>query len=283
MLILTKAEMVNTTTANFKGKVSFIPTMGALHEGHLSLVEKGKELGDLTVCSIFVNPTQFNEATDLEKYPRMVSSDLRKLMDVGCDIVFLPSVDEIYPENVDTSVELDLQGLDNTMEGKHRPGHFEGVVHVVKRLLDIVGPDFLIMGQKDYQQFRIIEWMIEKLELPVKIIMGETKREHSGLAMSSRNARLSAEERKKASIIFEQLQWIVKSFGAYPVSVLTEKAWKTLEAAGLKPEYIELVDGESLLPVTQGQHHSRIVVAAAARLGQVRLIDNMIIRQNTIN
>lgn len=278
MLILTKAAMIHAVTAEFKGKVSFIPTMGALHEGHLSLVDKGKELGDLVVCSIFVNPTQFNEASDLEKYPRTVSADLRKLIDRGCDMVFLPDVSEIYPDRVDTRIDLDLEGIDKPMEGQHRPGHFQGVVRVVKRLLDIVDTDFLIMGQKDYQQYRIIERMIEKLDLPVEIVMGDTLREPSGLAMSSRNARLSAEERDKASVIYAALKSIEKNFRSGDPVELVRKAWSRLEESGLEPEYIELVDGDTLLPIVKSRDYSKVVVAAAARLGQVRLIDNVIIQ-----
>jgi pantoate--beta-alanine ligase len=167
--------------------IGFVPTMGALHEGHLSLIRTSKAATDLTVCSIFVNPTQFNDPNDLEKYPRQTDQDIHLLHGVATDILFLPEVEAVYPPDLDTSVNLDFGSLDKLMEGEHRPGHFNGVAQVVKRLLDLVQPDKLFMGQKDYQQFCICNSLITQLQLPVALVRCAIVREASGLAMSSRN------------------------------------------------------------------------------------------------
>ncbi|MCB0637818.1 MAG: pantoate--beta-alanine ligase, partial [Lewinella sp.] len=178
------AERVNNRT------VGFVPTMGALHEGHLALVRQSLAENQVTVCSIFVNPTQFNDSDDLKKYPRTPGKDLEKLAMVGCDVAFLPNVAEVYPPGLDTALPLDLAGLDRSLEGAHRPGHFAGVVQVVKRFLDLVEPHRLYLGQKDFQQQLIIRHMVQALNLPVKVLTVPTVREPDGLAMSSRNTLL---------------------------------------------------------------------------------------------
>ena len=176
---------------NVTHDVGFVPTMGALHEGHLSLIRMSKSSNSLCICSIFVNPTQFNQTADLQKYPRTTSKDISLLAKVGCDVLFLPDESEVYPSDLDTSVKIDMNGLDTVMEGEFRPGHFAGVMQVVKRLLDITQPTHLYMGQKDFQQFSIIKHMIKQLDMPVNLVMAPTVREENGLAKSSRNERLT--------------------------------------------------------------------------------------------
>lgn len=258
--------------------VGFVPTMGALHSGHLSLISQSKTENDLTVCSIFVNPTQFNDPNDLARYPRNPVKDIEMLEGVGCDVVFLPSVAEIYPPDLDTTPKFSLGHLDKVMEGEFRPGHFAGVVQVVKRLLDIVQPIRLYMGQKDFQQFSIIRFMISELHLPVVLVMGATVREADGLAMSSRNVRLSEAERRIAPAIYQSLTRIKATVSAELPSVLVAREKEALTAAGLRPEYLEIVDAETLLPVATPPDKSRQIIACvAAWLGNVRLIDNMIL------
>lgn len=258
--------------------VGFVPTMGALHSGHLSLIAQSKAENDLTVCSIFVNPTQFNDPNDLARYPRNPVKDIEMLEGVGCDVVFLPSVHEIYPPDLDTTPQISLGQLDKVLEGEFRPGHFAGVVQVVKRLLDIVQPARLYMGQKDFQQFSIIRFMIRELHLPVQLVMGPTVREADGLAMSSRNVRLSETERSIAPAIYQSLARIKAALDTAPPPLLAEGEKQALTAAGLRPEYLEIVDAETLLPVVTTPDKSRQIIAcAAAWLGNVRLIDNMIL------
>lgn len=263
-----------------KGRtIGFVPTMGALHAGHLKLVRASMKKCDVTVCSIFVNPTQFNDPKDLQKYPRNLERDKALLKETGLQIIFAPGIREIYPKNLDTTVHIDLAGLDKTLEGAFRPGHFEGVVQVVKRLLDIVRPDVLFMGQKDFQQFTIIRHLINTLKLRVQLEVIPTEREAGGLAMSSRNERLTREFRKKAEVIFETLTYLKSSLGTKPISNIRDEALKKITSAGLKPEYIELVDGHTLQPVNVPVIHHYIVGLIAAWAGDIRLIDNMILKE----
>lgn len=261
--------------------IGFIPTMGALHDGHISLISKSLEENQLTVCSIFVNPTQFNQAEDLEKYPRMPALDIARLADAGCHIVFLPEVEVIYPPGLETRLDIDLNGLDRVMEGAHRPGHFAGVVQVVNRLLDIIQPHRLYMGQKDYQQVSVIRRMLELQQSPVELIMVPTVREADGLAMSSRNMRLNQEERVLAPVIYSTLQHLrqeaLKKGAAFPS--LTEAAFDRLQAAGLRPEYVSIVNGNNLQPLSSMPETGSVVTCVAAWLGEIRLIDNLIIRE----
>lgn len=262
-----------------KGKtIGFVPTMGALHEGHLKLVHTCIEHCDVAVSSIFVNPTQFNDPSDLVKYPRNLEKDSVMLKKAGLHILWAPKEKEIYPENLDTRVEIDLAGLDKVLEGFHRPGHFEGVVQVVKRLLDIVQPDVLFMGQKDFQQFTIIHHLIQELKLPVRLEVVPTVRESHGLAMSSRNERLSNELRQKAKVIFESLQDAHKNLGKISPAIISQKALDKIRAAGLKPEYFEISDGFTLQTVQDPGQHKYIVGLVAAWAGDVRLIDNLIFK-----
>jgi pantoate--beta-alanine ligase len=255
-------------------KIGFTPTMGALHQGHLSLIQLSKRENDCSVCSIFVNPTQFNDPKDLEKYPRTPGKDLALLDSVGTDVVFMPSVAEIYPPDLDTSLQLDLGQLDQVLEGEFRPGHFKGMAQVVKRLLDLVSPDHLYMGQKDFQQVTIVRAMIQQLNLPVRLVRGETLREADGLAMSSRNVRLSAENRAKAPIIYQTLQWVKSRLGEMPIDVLEEAAMQRLTVTDFRPEYFRIVRTDNL---QSGQVGDELVACVACWAGEVRLIDNLIL------
>lgn len=261
-----------------KGKtIGFSPTMGALHEGHMSLMEYSKNLCDYSVCSIFVNPTQFNEISDLKKYPRTMAEDKKLLRKIDLDILYAPTIDQIYPENLSTKVKVDLEGLDTRLEGAFRPGHFEGVVQVVNRLLDVVKPDKLFMGQKDFQQFTIIGNMIRQLELSVELVVVPIKREKDGLAMSSRNVRLSPHFRKQALVLSRMLNYAAQTIENDEFAKIKATAIDQIESSGLKIEYFELIDGNTLLPLSTRKDSDYIVAVVAAWAGDVRLIDNAIL------
>lgn len=253
--------------------IGFVPTMGALHEGHLSLIEKAKATCDVVVASIFVNPTQFNKAADLDKYPRMPDEDVALLESVGCDFLFLPTTNTMYPVGYE-HLKMDLSPLDEVMEGKYRPGHFAGVVDVVSRLFDIVKPTHAFFGRKDFQQVMIIKYMTKKLNLPIEIVVGDTIREQSGLAMSSRNLRLTEQQKQQASVIYETLSF-GKEMAPFlsPQEVLVEMI-SILEASTLELEYLEIVDVETLLPLTDFWLPGA-TACVVAYSGEVRLIDNL--------
>ena len=258
--------------------IGFVPTMGALHAGHLALIEQSRKNCDISICSIFVNPTQFNESSDLEKYPRTPDKDIKALEQAYCDILFMPTVSAVYPPEVNNELNIPLNGLDELMEGAHRPGHFAGVVQVVSRLLDIVEPDQLFMGQKDYQQFAIIRHMINVQQRPVKIQMVATVREPDGLAMSSRNVRLSPEFRKKAPILYETLNDAKRKFYEQSIAQNEAEAIAKINAQGLETEYFSIVNGQTLQVFSEGEKMHSVVACVAAWAGDVRLIDNLIIR-----
>ena len=263
-----------------KGKIiGFVPTMGALHEGHMSLIQMARNECDVVVCSIFVNPTQFNQKSDLKKYPRTLKEDMAMLTKEGTDYLFHPSVDEIYPSGLDASIKVDLNGLDRQMEGAFRPGHFEGVVQVVHRLLDIVKPDKLYMGQKDFQQFTIIQQMIDELEMPVELVVCPIMREEDGLAMSSRNRRLDPGIRKKAGILHKTLNWVKNSMHDHTPMQASKKAMEKMTITGFKPEYVTIINGNTLRPIRSFTTHDYVVVCTAVWAGDVRLIDNMILKK----
>ncbi len=260
--------------------IGFAPTMGALHDGHMELIRLSHRDGNRTVASIFVNPTQFNDPKDLEKYPRTPEKDLLLLHDTGCDAVFMPSVEEVYPPGSDVKIDLDFRQLDEVMEGVFRPGHFIGMATVVHRLLDIVQPQSLYMGQKDFQQLTIVRDMIRQLHMPIQLVMCPTVRESDGLAMSSRNTRLSPGMRAVAPVIYQTLQWVSAEIVHRPASLLQAEAMQKLQAAGLQPEYFEIVDGISLLPVEHWEESDFMVVCTAAFAGEVRLIDNLVLKND---
>ncbi len=255
--------------------------MGALHRGHAALTRTSRHECDLTVVSIFVNPTQFNDAGDLKTYPRTPDSDIQLLTDQGCDFLYLPEVDDVYPDGQDAdslAMNLDYGMLTDRLEGAHRPGHFAGVVQVVSRLLDIVRPDVLYLGQKDYQQVAVIRKMVHLLELSVKITVVPTVREQDGLALSSRNRRLSPDERLAAGKINQHLAAVAAGLrSGWPARELERLAWEGIAAIPpLEPEYVEVIDGHTLLPYEDGDAVEELVVATAVRVGGVRLIDNRI-------
>lgn len=287
MLIFKKVADLRQWLARQDLMVGFVPTMGALHAGHLELVRMAKREGCTTVASIFVNPTQFNDPSDLEKYPRTPEKDAELLVGARCDALFIPSVEEVYPPGEDLRIELDFKQLDKVMEGVFRPGHFTGMATVVHRLLDIVRPQKLYMGQKDYQQLAIVRDMVRQLSMPVEVIMCPTVREPDGLAMSSRNVRLSPEMRAAAPAIYQTLLWAKAALEQdLPVPDIQESAMRRLQEAGLRPEYFDLVDGQTLNPIRskgailflneRGRSES-IVACTAALAGDVRLIDNLVL------
>jgi pantoate--beta-alanine ligase len=255
--------------------IGFVPTMGTLHEGHLSLIRQSKKQCDKTVCSIFVNPIQFNNKEDLEKYPRMFEQDKALLEKEGCDIIFNPTEKEIYPEEI--TEKYDFGRLEKVMEGAFRPGHFNGVAVVVKRLFDIVEPHISFFGEKDFQQLAIIRNLVDQLRLPIKIVGCEIIREKDGLAMSSRNLRLNEEERAEAPYIYEQLK-LAKNLVHNNINTFDVKG-QIIENFKAHPnfriEYFEIADPDTLEPIAnmQGKVKSRAFIAAF--LGKIRLIDNI--------
>ena len=256
------------------GSVGFVPTMGALHRGHLSLVEAAARENPLVVVSIFVNPTQFNNPDDLKRYPRNLKSDLQLLESAGANIVFAPEVEEIYPEP-DTR-KFDFGALVQMMEGKYRPGHFNGVAQVVSKLFEIVKPDKAYFGLKDFQQLAVINKMVKMLGIPVEIVPCPIVREESGLAMSSRNELLTSEERKNAAMIYHTLRRASELSGEKTVGETESWVIKTVNKNPfLNVEYFEIVDFETLQPVQSWNHKGRKIVCIAVYCGNVRLIDNL--------
>ena len=256
--------------------VGFAPTMGALHEGHLSLVAAAKSKCDVSVCSIFVNPTQFNDPKDLEKYPRTEEKDSEMLRSAGNDILFMPSVNEVYPPGLDLKNALDFGAMATVMEGAFRPGHFDGMAQVVKRLLEIVQPDFLFMGQKDFQQFSVVQNMLLQLKSDIQLVMCETMREKDGLAMSSRNVRLTPEHRKKAPLIYKTLSKVKKMSAKKTPEDIKSWAITQFVSPDFRPEYFEIVCGKTLQPIANFQESDFVVACVATWLGEVRLIDNIV-------
>lgn len=255
-------------------KIGFVPTMGALHQGHLELVRQASEENDVVFVSIFVNPEQFNNPEDFKLYPRKPEEDTKLLSDAGCHVLFLPDPDEVF--NGPAKKDFNLNGLDQKLEGKYRPGHFQGVAAVVSSLLEIIRPEKAYFGKKDFQQVKVIEFMVKTLGLPVQIIPCDTIREPDGLAMSSRNLRLSAEARKESVEIFKALTYIKENRGKYPLSDLVSKAEEHISSMPhLKTEYLKVVDPESLEPLKDFIPGKEAVACIAVYADEVRLIDNI--------
>lgn len=253
--------------------IGFVPTMGALHAGHMSLIKQAREMCDVVVASVFVNPTQFNNPEDLKLYPRTPEADAALLESNGCDIAFFPSVSEMYPEGW-IKPAVDLAGLDLVLEGKFRPGHFEGVVEVVSRLFDLVKPDKAFFGMKDFQQVAVVKRMVHVLKLPVQVIPCQTERETAGLAMSSRNARLSEDQKLEALHIFRTME-VAKKLAADHTPGDTDMAAKAyFSQSGMELEYLEIVDPDTLKQLDE-KWVPGAVVCIACYCGPVRLIDNM--------
>lgn len=280
MIAFKKAADINNylLQAGSQGNsIGFIPTMGALHQGHISLIETAQKAGDLCVCSIFVNPTQFNDRKDFENYPSTIDTDIDQLEKAGCHILFLPSVTEMYPEGTANAKKYDLGYLETVLEGKYRPGHFQGVCQVVHRLLHIIPTNRLYLGQKDYQQCMVITKMTELAGLKTNIIICPTLREHDGLAMSSRNVRLSVPNRKKAVKISETLSYIKNNLKPGSLKNIKDRSIQNLTSAGFKVDYVEIADAHSLQLINDWNGKTALVALAAAFLDDVRLIDNMLL------
>ena len=277
ILVRTVSELKSVLKSSGKaGSVGFVPTMGALHKGHLSLVQKAVEENPVVVVSIFVNPTQFNDSKDLDRYPRTLDADMNLLETTGCEIVFAPEVAEIYPEP-DTR-KFDFGQLDKVMEGKHRPGHFNGVAQVVSKLFDLVQPQKAYFGLKDFQQLAIIKNMVKQLNLPVEIVPCPIVREESGLAMSSRNELLTTGERENAATISKTLFKAKELKTGKTVSELEKWVTETINKNPfLKVEYAEIVDDTGLQPVKNWNEPSVKVLCVAVFCGKIRLIDNIVL------
>ena len=277
ILVKTKTELQRLLKKpREEGSVGLVPTMGALHAGHLSLVQNAADENQTVVVTIFVNPTQFNNTEDLKRYPRNLEADLKMLEPTGCDLIFAPEPEEIYPEP--DIRRFDFGELETVMEGKYRPGHFNGVAQVVSRLFEIVQPDKAYFGLKDFQQLAVIKKMVEQLNLPVEIVPCPIVREQNGLAMSSRNELLTAEERENASMIYKTLTEAKKQVGQKSVKELREWMMENINNNPfLNVEYIEIVDDKNLQPVSSRNNEGTKVACAAVFCGKVRLIDNLVL------
>jgi pantoate--beta-alanine ligase len=272
------ALSAHTTALQATGKtIGFVPTMGALHQGHLSLIAASQADNNYTLCSIFINPTQFNNPEDFNLYPVTVEKDIEQLVAAGCDFLFMPSTDEIYPSG-HVKKHFDLGELEHILEGHYRPGHFQGVCEVVDRLLTITNPERLYLGQKDYQQCMVIKKLIEitgRQQPQLKFV--NTKRENSGLAMSSRNLRLNETEKESALAIIDALQYIKKEWPVTPVAAIKEVAAAMLQQKGFIIDYVEIANADNLQPLLQYDSNKKAIALIAATLGNVRLIDNMLL------
>lgn len=256
-------------------KIGFVPTMGALHAGHISLIEQSLAENDFTVCSIFINPAQFNNPADLQKYPVTIEKDIDLLEKAGCNLLFLPSVNEMYPPG-EKAVHYQLENLETILEGKYRPGHFQGVCRIVDKLLAAVAPHTLYLGKKDYQQCMVINKMIQEQKYEVDLRICDTVREINGLAMSSRNLRLSDAERQQACKIIAALQMIKSNLQPGDIRNLKSEAKLFLENNGFKVDYTEIADASTLELKETWDGNEKLVALVAAYLNDVRLIDNLI-------
>jgi len=255
--------------------VAFVPTMGNLHKGHLALIKRARELADCVVASIFVNPLQFNESADFDAYPRTFEQDCQQLEQAGCDILFTPSVNEIYPRGQEHATKVMVPELGDILEGEHRPGHFTGVATIVNKLFNIVQPDVACFGEKDFQQLMLIRRMVNELDMPVTIEAVATVREADGLAMSSRNNRLANQQRDIAGALYQGLCAIKQALekGRRDYNQLENETTEFIRQQGLLPEYVVIRRSYDLDLPLEGD--KKLVILAAARLGEVRLIDNI--------
>src|SRR5436189_609098 len=262
-----------------KGEIGFVPTMGALHAGHLSLVDAAKKQNKIVVCSIFVNPTQFNDPEDFKKYPVTLEKDILMFEGAGCDVLFIPSVEDIYPNGINDLAHYDLGFLETVLEGKFRPGHFQGVCMVMGRLLEIIFPNNLYIGQKDYQQCMVIKKLVELMGLKnkIKVNICPTLREEDGLAMSSRNTRLLPQDRIKAATISKALRYIKENLKAGETNKIKNEAKEMLLQKGFLIDYVEIANADTLGLIENWDGKKKVVALAAAFLNDVRLVDNMVI------
>lgn len=277
MLIFTKVDELQNYLTKVKTKglsLGFVPTMGALHEGHISLIEASKSQCDLTICSIFVNPRQFNDLSDLKRYPRTPEKDTTLLENTACSVLFLPSVDEIYPN--DTVEKFDFGHLDSILEAKYRPGHFNGVGQVLKRFFELIRPDKAFFGIKDYQQVMIVKALVNQFRIPVEIVSCPILREMDGLAMSSRNVLLNAEERKTAALI-PSIMNRAKNMLTQESSIEQTKQFVSDEVEkwpAMRLDYFDVCAPDTLLPIKNKEKGQHCVLLIALYIGKIRLIDN---------
>lgn len=277
MLVFAKIKSIQQKIESLKKgtTVGFVPTMGALHQGHLSLIARAKEENDIVVVSIFVNPTQFDKKEDLINYPKTIDSDLHLSKSVGCDIVFTPTAEEVYANNIQ-SKSFDFEGLEHQMEGKFRTGHFDGVGTIVKRLFDIVQPTKAYFGEKDFQQLQIIRSMVKQQQIPIKIIGCDIYREDDGLAMSSRNARLTNEHRAISPFIYKTLKQAKLEFGTKnALEVINWVKSEFKKQPLLELEYFEIANEDTLKPITDKNTTQKQRAFIAVFAGEIRLIDNI--------
>lgn len=279
-VIATLAELQSSLTPlKTSGlKIALVPTMGALHQGHLSLIAEAQKLADIVVCSIFVNPTQFTDPKDLEKYPRPLAHDIKMLTEAGCNFVFMPSVKEMYPSYpTPEQWKIDLGEAEFVLEGEFRKGHYQGVTQIVFKLFDAVKPDVAMFGQKDFQQVLMIKNMVKELGLDVQIAVCPIIREADGLAMSSRNIHLSQSDREHALVLSRALFYIDANYDRLELDQLLEEAEAMISTVpGVELDYLTIANGDTLLPVEQKTKQDTVVLVAA-KVGHTRLIDNVII------
>ncbi|WP_087022078.1 pantoate--beta-alanine ligase [Thaumasiovibrio subtropicus] len=258
-------------------RIAFVPTMGNLHDGHLTLVRTARENADVVVASIFVNPMQFDKSDDLDAYPRTLDDDLTKLSQESVELVFTPTPDIMYPDGLDKQTYVEVPTLGRILEGAARPGHFKGVSTVVTKLFNIVSPDVACFGEKDYQQLALIRQMVIDMAMDIEIIGVPTVREMDGVAMSSRNGYLTVDERQRAPVLSKTMRWISSQIrgGRNDYADLILDGKDQLRAAGLEPDQIDLVDAKSLAPIDENT--TQVVILIAAFLGKARLIDNQVV------
>ena len=259
-------------------KIALVPTMGALHNGHLSLIAIAKANAEVVVCSIFVNPTQFTDPKDLEKYPRPLAHDIKMLTDAGCDFVFMPTVTEMYPSfPTPENWHIDLGPAEFVLEGEFRKGHYQGVTQIVKKLFDAVSPDVAFFGQKDFQQVLMIKNMVKHFNLPIEIVSCPIIREEDGLAMSSRNIHLSVNDRKNALVLSKALAFVADNYKKLKLRDLLAEAKQMFTGInGVELDYFTIAHGDTLLPI-EYEEKSNVVALVAAKVGETRLIDNMLL------
>ena len=278
MKILTDIDSLSQILFKYRGSkinIGFVPTMGAIHEGHLSLIKLAQRECDLVICIIFINPTQFNDSNDLKKYPITTKNDINLLKKQSCDILFMPSINEIYPKGLATNT-YQLGGIDKILEGKKRPGHFDGVCTVIHRLFSIIKPKIAYFGEKDFQQVAIIKQMVNNHSLPVQIKTGKTIREKDGLAKSSRNTLLNTTQRKKAAYVYASLQKIKSLFGKLDCAELKKIIKNDIkQIEDMRLDYLDIVNPHSFKPLQDNANEEKAVAVIAVFLNEIRLIDNL--------
>lgn len=277
MKIFSTCEAIRDHISQYKSaheSIALVPTMGHLHDGHTSLIELAKTKATRVIVSIFINPIQFNQTSDYERYPRTLNDDIEKLRQLNIDAVFTPDLDELYPQGTSHTPKIIIPQLTESLEGEYRPGHFDGVCTVVCKLFNIITPHVAIFGAKDFQQLLIIRRMTQDLNFNIDIICGETRREADGLAMSSRNSNLSPAQRTLAPKLFSALQQTKDQFSPNDIKTLEEKGESWLKQLGFRVDYFSIRDAENLQAITQSTDN--VVVLAAAWLGDTRLIDNLL-------